>query len=99
MIGYYATHYQSETHCGAFRHGVLVLVRLKDNCVLTLDVAETNRFRIRVYDYELSADDRDPFTRACNDYKGFMYKKSKYIVASLGGAIIEFHNEPLTVRA
>lgn len=91
---HYATSYQSERYCAAFRHGVLTIIRLSDGASCTLTAHETNRFRVLVMDYELSDDERNPFDRACSCCHKYM-KKRKWIAATVGGATITFYNEPV----
>lgn len=95
---HYATAYQSPEYCAAFRHGVLTIVRFKDGASCTLSVLETNRFRVLVMDYELSADEREPFTRACALCSRY-FKKRKWVAATMGGSIITFYNEPVRAEA
>ena len=40
----YATSYQTENYCGAYRHGVLVLIRLRDQASCLLDLAVLTMF-------------------------------------------------------
>lgn len=87
----YATSFQTTNYCAAFRHGVLIIVRLKDGQSVQLSLADTNQFRIDVFDYELTDDERDPVDRACAKHVAKL-RKRKWITAQLSGAIITWHN-------
>ena len=98
MKSVYATSYQTENYCGAYRHGVLVLIRLRDQASCLLDLADTNKFKHDVFDYELSTDDRNLVDRACNAM-AIWFRKRKWIYAAYGGSIIHVHNEPVGEKA
>jgi hypothetical protein len=95
---HYVATYQSPNFCAAYRHGVLTIVRLRDGHSCTLNLTDTNRFRVDVMDYELSDDERDPVDRACAKHIVHL-KKRKWVRAEFEGSMIAFHNEPVKVRA
>lgn len=90
----YATSFQTQSYCAAYRNGVLVIVRLKDNNSAILDLAATNQFKRMLMDYELSDDERDPVDQACAFFARRLYKR-KWIYAAYEGAIIHVHNAPV----
>lgn len=89
---YYATVYQTARYCAAFRHGVLTIVRLKDQASVTLDVKRSNYFQKLVSDMILSGKmvRDDAIHTACATFEPDM-KKTKRVQATLSGALIAFH--------
>lgn len=96
MRQHYASHYQCAKYAAAFRHGVLIIVRLADQTSAMLSLEQTNRFRRLVMDYELTETERDPVDMACAVHARFL-KKRKWIKAMYEGAIIEVSNAPIEV--
>lgn len=94
MREHYATTYQTESFCAAYRHGVLTIVRLKDGYSTRLDLAASNEFKRNVSAYEMDNDEREPIDRACNAHYRAL-RKNKYVRALYAGAIIEFNPEPI----